>query len=208
MVAGAFTAAYLLGDMFDPSTNLISLRGLGVLGPSLPLQLRLSSSQVCPSGESGRVLLGCRAAHRSGEVLAFSNSESAGSRWGGAGAGVAILISARFVSAAKRSCLGDSQQIYLLGKSTSVQSKACSPTVRIWVRVPRRLFPVSAENYDKNTRPLGGVTHYTRRQIRTEGLRMQRARSVTGTSVDTEPASLFPTRQWRAVTKRDAPKRR
>src|ERR1700732_1047658 len=67
----AFTAAYLLGDMFDRFDDLIPYGGLGLLGLEyLALKLPLIISQVLPVACLAGVLLGFAMLNRSGEVLA------------------------------------------------------------------------------------------------------------------------------------------
>ena len=67
----AFTAAYLLGDMFDRFDDLIRYGGLGLLGLEyFALKLPLIISQVLPVACLAGVLLGFALLNRSGEVLA------------------------------------------------------------------------------------------------------------------------------------------
>src|SRR5258708_34932300 len=67
----AFTAAYLLGDMFDRFDDLIHYGGLGLLGLEyFALKLPLIVSQVLPVASLAGVLLGFALLNRSGEVLA------------------------------------------------------------------------------------------------------------------------------------------
>ena len=67
----AFTAAYLLGDMFDRFDDLIRYGGLGLLGLEyFALKLPLIVSQVLPVACLAGVLLGFALLNRSGEVLA------------------------------------------------------------------------------------------------------------------------------------------
>src|SRR5438445_8914169 len=67
----AFTAAYLLGDMFDRFDDLIHYGGLGLLGLEyFALKLPLIVSQILPVASLAGVLLGFALLNRSGEVLA------------------------------------------------------------------------------------------------------------------------------------------
>src|SRR5580693_9905390 len=67
----AFTAAYLLGDMFDRFDDLIRYGGLGLLGLEyFALKLPLIITQVLPVACLAGVLLGFALLNRSGEVLA------------------------------------------------------------------------------------------------------------------------------------------
>src|SRR5258708_16762384 len=82
----AFTAAYLLGDMFDRFDDLIRYGGLGLLGLEyFALKLPLIISQVLPVACLAGVLLGFALLHRSREVLAcqplrITRLEMAGAR--------------------------------------------------------------------------------------------------------------------------------
>ena len=67
----AFTAAYLLGDMFDRFNDLIKYGGLGLLGLEyFALKVPLIVSQILPVACLAGVLLGFAILNRSGEVLA------------------------------------------------------------------------------------------------------------------------------------------
>ena len=67
----AFTAAYLLGDMFDRFDDLVHYGGLGLLGLEyFALKLPLIISQILPVASLAGVLLGFALLNRSGEVLA------------------------------------------------------------------------------------------------------------------------------------------
>ena len=67
----AFTAAYLLGDMFDRFNDLIKYGGLGLLGLEyFALKIPLILTQILPVACLAGVLLGFAILNRSGEVLA------------------------------------------------------------------------------------------------------------------------------------------
>src|SRR5215472_9565740 len=67
----AFTAAYLLGDMFDRFNDLIKYGGLGLIGLEyFALKIPLIISQILPVACLAGVLLGFAILNRSGEVLA------------------------------------------------------------------------------------------------------------------------------------------
>jgi lipopolysaccharide export system permease protein len=67
----AFTAAYLLGDMFERFDDLVRYGGLGLLGLEyFVLKLPLMVSQIMPAACLAGVLLGFALLNRTGEVLA------------------------------------------------------------------------------------------------------------------------------------------
>src|SRR5207302_4498056 len=67
----AFSAAYLLGDIFDRFDDLLHFGGLGLLGVEyFALKLPLIVSQLLPVACLAGVLLGFAVLNRSGEVLA------------------------------------------------------------------------------------------------------------------------------------------
>lgn len=67
----AFTAAYLLGDIFDRFSDLLRYGGVGLLGLEyFALKLPLIVSQLLPIACLAGVLLGFALLNRSGEVLA------------------------------------------------------------------------------------------------------------------------------------------
>src|SRR6202041_2751625 len=68
---GAFTIAYLLGDVFDRFNDLIHYGGFGLLGLEyFLLKIPLIVSQLLPVACLAGVLLGFALLNRSGEVLA------------------------------------------------------------------------------------------------------------------------------------------
>ncbi len=67
----AFTAAYLLGDIFDRFNDLIKYGGLGLIGLEyFALKIPLIVSQITPVACLAGVLLGFAILNRTGEVLA------------------------------------------------------------------------------------------------------------------------------------------
>src|SRR5712675_2810627 len=68
---GAFTIAYLIGDVFDRFKDLMRYGGFGLLGLEyFALKLPLIISQLLPVASLAGVLLGFALLNRTGEVLA------------------------------------------------------------------------------------------------------------------------------------------
>ncbi len=157
----AFTAAYLLGDMFDRFDDLIRYGGLGLLGLEyFALKLPLIVSQVLPVASLAGVLLGFALLNRSGEVLACQQLGI--SRLGMAMpvlivavliSGFDFLISETVVPAATR----QAKYIYSV-ELKKRQLKAVFANRRIWMRV-RDGF-ISVDSYDQKNAQLAGITHY------------------------------------------------
>ncbi|MGB8412976.1 MAG: LPS export ABC transporter permease LptG [Candidatus Binatus sp.] len=157
----AFTAAYLLGDMFDRFDDLIRYGGLGLLGLEyFALKLPLIVSQVLPVASLAGVLLGFALLNRSGEVLACQQLGI--SRLGMAMpvlivavliSGFDFFISETVVPAATR----QAKYIYAV-ELKKHQLKAVFANRRIWVRV-RDGF-ISVDSYDQKNARLAGITHY------------------------------------------------
>jgi len=157
----AFTAAYLLGDMFDRFDDLIRYGGLGLLGLEyFALKLPLIVSQVLPVACLAGVLLGFALLNRSGEVLACQQLGI--SRLGMAVpvlivavliSGFDFFISETVVPAATR----QAKYIYSV-ELKKHQLKAVFANRRIWVRV-RDGF-ISVDSYDQKNSQLAGITHY------------------------------------------------
>ena len=157
----AFTAAYLLGDMFDRFDDLIRYGGLGLLGLEyFALKLPLIISQVLPVACLAGVLLGFALLNRSGEVLACQQLGISRLEMAVPVLLVAVLISGfdfliseTVVPAATR----EAKYIYSVElKKRSL--KAVFANRRIWVRV-RDGF-VSVDNLDKKNSQLKDITHY------------------------------------------------
>jgi lipopolysaccharide export system permease protein len=157
----AFTAAYLLGDMFDRFDDLIRYGGLGLLGLEyFALKLPLIISQVLPVACLAGVLLGFALLNRSGEVLACQQLGISRVEMAMPVLLVAVLISAfdfivseTVVPAATR----EAKYIYSV-ELKKRQLRAVFANRRIWVRV-RDGF-VSVERFDKRDSQLVGITHY------------------------------------------------
>ncbi len=157
----AFTAAYLLGDMFDRFDDLIRYGGLGLLGLEyFALKLPLIVSQVLPVASLAGVLLGFALLNRSGEVLACQQLGISRLEMAVPVLLVAILISGfdfliseTVVPAATR----QAKYIYAV-ELKKHQLRAVFANRRIWVRV-RDGF-VSVDSFDKKAERLTGITHY------------------------------------------------
>jgi lipopolysaccharide export system permease protein len=157
----AFTAAYLLGDVFDRFDDLIRYGGLGLLGLEyFALKLPLIVSQVLPVASLAGVLLGFALLNRSGEVLAcqqlgISRLEMAAPVLMVAVliAGFDFIVSESVVPAATR----EAKYIYAV-ELKKRDLKAVFANRRIWVRV-RDGF-VSVDSFDKKDSQLAGITHY------------------------------------------------
>jgi lipopolysaccharide export system permease protein len=157
----AFTAAYLLGDMFDRFDDLIRYGGLGLLGLEyFALKLPLIVSQVMPVACLAGVLLGFALLNRSGEVLACQQLGISRLEMAVPVLMVAVLISGfdffiseTVVPAATR----QAKYIYSV-ELKKRQLKAVFANRRIWVRV-RDGF-ISVDGFDKKDSRLAGITHY------------------------------------------------
>ena len=157
----AFTAAYLLGDMFDRFDDLIRYGGLGLLGLEyFALKLPLIISQVLPVACLAGVLLGFALLNRSGEVLACQQLGISRLEMAVPVLLVAVLISGfdfliseTVVPAATR----QAKYIYAV-ELKKRQLKAVFANKRIWVRV-RDGF-ISVDSLDKKQDLLTGITHY------------------------------------------------
>ena len=157
----AFTAAYLLGDMFDRFDDLIRYGGLGLLGLEyFALKLPLIISQVLPVACLAGVLLGFALLNRSGEVLACQQLGISRLEMAVPVLLVAVLISGfdfliseTVVPAATR----EAKYIYAV-ELKKRDLRAVFANRRIWVRV-RDGF-ISVDNYDKKEERLTGITHY------------------------------------------------
>ncbi|HEY9157551.1 LPS export ABC transporter permease LptG [Candidatus Binatus sp.] len=157
----AFTAAYLLGDMFDRFDDLIRYGGLGLLGLEyFALKLPLIISQVLPVASLAGVLLGFALLNRSGEVLACQQLGISRLEMAVPVLIVAVLISGfdffiseTVVPAATR----QAKYIYAV-ELKKHQLKGVFANRRIWVRV-RDGF-ISVDRFDKENSQLVGITHY------------------------------------------------
>ncbi len=157
----AFTAAYLLGDMFDRFNDLLRYGGLGLLGLAyFGLKLPLIVSQVLPVACLAGVLLGFAILNRSGEVLAcqqlgISRLEMA----------LPVLFVAMAISvvdfAISETVVPHATREAKYLYDVQLKKRALAGVFAdrsIWVRLPHGF--VTAETYDKKRRTLHDVTVY------------------------------------------------
>ncbi len=157
----AFTAAYLLGDMFDRFDDLLRYGGLGLLGLQyFALKLPLIMSQILPVASLAGVLLGFALLNRSGEVLACQQLGISRLEMAVPVLVIAILISGfNFFLSEMIVPVATRQAKYLYDvqlKKRRLQGVFANR--RIWVRV-RDGF-VSADVFDGKRNELVGVSHY------------------------------------------------
>lgn len=158
---GAFTAAYLLGDMFDRFDDLIRYGGLGLLGLEyFGLKLPLIISQLLPVACLAGVLLGFALLNRSGEVLACQQLGISRLEMAAPVIAIAILISAfDFAISETLVPLSTREAKYLYEvEMKKRQLKGIFANRRIWAR--ERDGFVSADSYDRKNKQLYGVTLY------------------------------------------------
>jgi lipopolysaccharide export system permease protein len=157
----AFSAAYLLGDMFDRFNDLLRYGGLGLLGLAyFALKLPLIVSQIMPVACLAGVLLGFAILNRSGEVLACQQLGISRLEMALPVLFVALAISIvdfaiseTIVPQATR----EAKYLYDVQlKKRKLQGVFADR--RIWVRLPHGF--VAAETYDKKHRTLHGITVY------------------------------------------------
>jgi len=157
----AFTAAYLLGDMFDRVNDLIKYGGLGLIGLEyFALKIPLIISQITPVACLAGVLLGFAILNRSGEVLACQQLGISRLEMAIPVLFVAVLISIfnfalseTLVPAATR----EATYLYHV-ELKKRQLEGVFADRRIWVRLGNGF--ASADAYDKKKRMLSGVTVY------------------------------------------------
>lgn len=157
----AFTAAYLLGDIFNRFSNLIQYGGLGLLGMEyFALKIPLIVSQLLPIACLAGVLLGFALLNRTGEVLACQQLGI--SRLGMAMpvllAAVAISVfdfalSETVVPRATR----EARYLYEV-QLKKRHLRGVFANRHIWARV-RGGF-LAADSYDRDHKVLHGVTFY------------------------------------------------
>jgi lipopolysaccharide export system permease protein len=157
----AFTAAYLLGDIFDRFDDLMRYGGFGLLGLEyFALKLPLIISQLLPVASLAGVLLGFALLNRTGEVLAcqqlgISRLEMA----------VPVLLLAALISIADFAisetvvpvATREAKHLY----QVQLQRRKIYGIFfnrRIWVRVTDGFM--SADDYDGHQKMLHGVTLY------------------------------------------------
>jgi lipopolysaccharide export system permease protein len=157
----AFTAAYLLGDLFDRFDDLMRYGGFGLIGLEyFALKIPLIVSQLLPVASLAGVLLGFALLNRTGEVLACQQ-----------------LGISRLEMAAPVLLLAAAVSIFDFALSETVVPTATRAAKhlyqielqhrkiygiffnrRIWVRVPDGFL--SADYYDGHKKMLHGVTLY------------------------------------------------
>src|SRR5215475_12302758 len=157
----AFSAAYLLGDMFDRFNDLIKYGGLGLLGLEyFALKIPLIVTQILPVACLAGVLLGFAILNRSGEVLACQQLGISRLEMAIPVMFVALLIAVfNFVLSETVVPRATRQAKYLYHvemKKRELQSVFSDK--RIWIRL--RSGFASADAYDKKRAELQGVTVY------------------------------------------------
>ena len=157
----AFTAAYLLGDIFDRFDELVHYGGFGLLGLEyFVLKLPLIVSQLLPVASLAGVLLGFALLNRTGEVLAcqqlgISRFEMA----------VPVLFLAALISMADFAlsevvvpiATREARHLYR-DELKHWKIYGIFFNRRIWMRVTNGFL--SADDYDSHKKILRGVTLY------------------------------------------------
>lgn len=159
--AAAFTASYLMGDIFQRFDDLVHYGGLGVLGLEyFALKLPLIVSQVLPVACLAGILLGFALLGRSGEVLACQQLGISRLEMATPVLLVAALISVfDFALSETIVPLATRQARYLYTVELKQRKLPGVFANRgIWVRV-REGF-LSADAYDSGRNQLSGVTLY------------------------------------------------
>ena len=157
----AFTAAYLLGDMFDRFNDLIKYGGLGLLGLEyFALKIPLIVTQILPVACLAGVLLGFAILNRSGEVLACQQLGISRLEMAIPVMFVALLIAAfNFVLSETVVPRATRQAKYLYHvEMKKRQLQSVFSDKRIWIRLGNGF--ASADAYDKKKAELLGVTVY------------------------------------------------
>ncbi len=156
-----FTAAYLLGDMFDRFDDLLRYGGLGLLGLEyFALKLPLIVSQLLPVASLAGVLLGFALLNRSGEVLACQQLGISRLEMATPILVLAVLISgANFAISETLVPQATREARYLYDVQLKRRElKGVFANRRIWVR--ERDGFASADSYDSRRKELYGVTLY------------------------------------------------
>jgi len=184
----AFTAAYLLGDIFDRFDDLMRYGGFGLLGLEyFALKLPLIISQLLPVASLAGVLLGFALLNRTGEVLAcqqlgISRLEMA----------VPVLLLAALISIADFAisetvvpvATREAKHLY----QVQLQRRKIYGIFfnrRIWVRVTDGFM--SADDYDGHQKMLHGVTLY------------RVGRDYNLTQVEHAPSAEWNGKSWRPI---------
>ncbi|MGO9603427.1 MAG: LPS export ABC transporter permease LptG [Candidatus Binataceae bacterium] len=157
----AFTAAYLLGDMFDRFNDLIKYGGLGLIGLEyFALKIPLILSQILPVACLAGILLGFAILNRSGEVLACQQLGISRLEMAIPVMFVAILVTAFHFTISETivpRATREAKYLYHVElKKRQLQSVFADK--RIWIRL-RNGF-ASADAYDQKKEELHGVTVY------------------------------------------------
>lgn len=158
---GAFTIAYLIGDMFDRFNDLIHYGGFSMLGLEyFALKIPLIVSQLLPVACLAGVLLGFALLNRSGEVLACQQLGISRLEMALPVLAVASIIAIfNFTLNETVVPLATRQARYLYEVELKKRElKGIFANQRIWVRV--RSGFLSADRYDAPTHSLRGVTLY------------------------------------------------
>jgi len=158
----AFTAAYLLGDIFDRFDDLIHYGGLGLLGLEyFALKVPLMVTQLLPIACLAGVLLGFALLNRTGEVLACQQLGISRLEMMlpvlVITAGICVFdfaISETVVPYATR----EAKYLYDV-QMKKRHLRAVFANRHIWVRT--RIGFLSADSYQRNKYLLRGVTAYT-----------------------------------------------
>lgn len=157
----AFSAAYLLGDIFDRFDTLVQHGGLGVLGfEYFALKLPLIVTQLLPIACLAGVLLGFALLNRSGEVLACQQLGVSRFEMMIPVLVVSLLISAfHFALSETVVPIATREARYLFEvRIKHREMKGVFANRHIWVRV-RDGF-LSADRYDRKKMVLDGITLY------------------------------------------------
>jgi lipopolysaccharide export system permease protein len=158
---GAFTVAYLIGDVFDRFNDLVHYGGFGLLGLEyFALKIPLIVSQLLPVACLAGVLLGFALLNRSGEVLACQQLGISRLEMAVPVLAVAVLISLfNFALSETVVPLSTRQARYLYEVELKKREiRGVFFAQRTWVRV-RNGF-LSADRYDARSKTLHGVTMY------------------------------------------------
>ncbi|HXW83042.1 MAG TPA: LPS export ABC transporter permease LptG [Candidatus Binataceae bacterium] len=157
----AFTAAYLLGDMFDRFNDLIRYGGLGLLGLEyFALKIPLIVSQVLPVACLAGVLLGFAILNRSGEVLACQQLGISRLEMAVPVLMIAIVVSLfDFALSETLVPMATREARYLYEVELKKREmRGVFADRRIWVRLQNGF--ASADTYDRRRATLHGVTVY------------------------------------------------
>jgi lipopolysaccharide export system permease protein len=158
---GAFTVAYLIGDVFDRFNDLIHYGGFGLLGAEyFLLKIPLIVAQLLPVACLAGVLLGFALLNRSGEVLACQQLGISRLEMAIPVLAAAIVISLfNFALSETVVPLSTRQARYLYEVELKKREiRGVFFAQRTWVRL-RNGF-LSADRYDAAAQTLHGVTMY------------------------------------------------